>query len=169
VTDIRMPPTCTTEGIEAALQIRRDHPGTGVLLLSAHVDVVHAMRLLQDTPSGVGYLLKDRVSDLATFVADVRSVAEGGTVIDPEVVEGLLGRRQRSGPGKLTPRESEVLSRMAQGRSNGAIATELTLSGRTVEANINSIFTKFGLPPDDATNRRVAAVLRYLQGDRVTG
>lgn len=169
VTDIRMPPTCTTEGIEAALQIRRDHPGTGVLLLSAHVDVVHAMRLLQDTPSGVGYLLKDRVSDLATFVADVRSVAEGGTVIDPEVVEGLLGRRQRSGPGELTPRESEVLSLMAQGRSNGAIATELTLSGRTVEANINSIFTKFGLPPDDATNRRVAAVLRYLQGDRVTG
>jgi DNA-binding NarL/FixJ family response regulator len=169
VTDIRMPPTCTTEGIEAALQIRRDHPGTGVLVLSAHVDVVHAMRLLQDTPSGVGYLLKDRVSDLATFVADVRSVAEGGTVIDPEVVEGLLGRRQRSGPGELTPRESEVLSLMAQGRSNGAIATELTLSARTVEANINSIFTKFGLPPDDATNRRVAAVLRYLQGDRVAG
>lgn len=164
VVDIRMPPTGTTEGIEAGLTIRRDYPDTGVVLLSAHVDVFHAIRLIEDSPMGVGYLLKDRVSDIGTFVADVRSVAKGGTVIDPEVVDGLLEQRRRGGfgLGELTRREADVLGLMARGQSNTAIAGELLVSPRTVEANINNIFTKLGLPPDDATNRRVAAVLHYL-------
>ncbi|MCV7193375.1 response regulator transcription factor [Mycolicibacterium brumae] len=161
VTDIRMPPTHTIEGIEAGLRIRREHPGVGVVLLSAHIDTFHAMRLVDGSPSGVGYLLKDRVGDLRAFVADVRTVAAGGTVIDPEVVDGLMAQR-RGGPD-LTPREVDVLELMARGRSNAAIAAELVLSARTVEANINSIFGKLGLSADDGTNRRVAAVLRYLR------
>lgn len=168
VIDIRMPPTGTTEGIDAALQIRESHPDTGVLLLSAHVVAGHAVRLVEGSLTGVGYLLKDRVSDLGTFVADVMTVASGGTVIDPEIVDDLLGQPRHIGPGPvdLTPRETDVLALMAQGKSNAAIAEQLSLSARTVEANINSIFTKLDLPPDDATNRRVAAVLQYLQGSR---
>ena len=163
VIDIRMPPTCTTEGIDAALEIQRDFPDTGIVLLSTHVEVVHAVRLVKKSAARVGYLLKDRVSDLKAFVADVETVAAGGTVIDPELIDGLLDRQQRAG-GDLTPRESEVLGLMAQGKSNAAIATELCLSSRTVEANINNIFTKFDLTPDDSRNRRVAAVLQHLQG-----
>ena len=163
VVDIRMPPTRTTEGIEASEKIRRDFPGTAVVLLSGHVDFLHALRLIREKPRGVGYLLKDRVSDTAAFIDDLKTVAEGGTAIDPDLVDSLMSRRRYKGQfAELTPKETAVLEFMAQGRSNAAIAKAMVVSPRTVEVHINNVFTKLGLEADNDQNRRVAAVLEYL-------
>ena len=165
VVDIRMPPSHTDEGIRAAEQIRERHPQTGVLLLSQVIEAQRVMTLFQESPEGFGYLLKDRVLELDDFVDAVRRVARGGTAIDPEVVSALIGRRtQPSALDELTPREREVLSLMAEGRSNQAVCRKLFLSPKTVESHVSSIFTKLGLrqAPDD--HRRVLAVLAFLQG-----
>jgi DNA-binding NarL/FixJ family response regulator len=164
VVDIRMPPTHTREGLEAATRIRADHPGVGVLVLSQYVEPHHAVQLLQDGAGGVGYLLKDRVADVNEVVDAVRRVAAGGSVIDPEVVAQLVGRRRTRGPiQELTERERQVLALMAEGRSNQAIGERLFLSPKTVEAHVHSIFTRLGLhaAPDD--HRRVLAVLAFLR------
>ena len=164
VVDIRMPPGHATEGIEAAAAIRRSHPAVGLLLLSQHVETPVAVRLMTDFRGGVGYLLKDRVSDLAAFAADLRRVAAGDCVLDPELVTRLVDRRRAGNPlGALTDRERTVLGLMARGRSNAALGAELSLSGKTVEAHVRNIFTKLDLPPDAAGHRRVLAVLAYLR------
>jgi DNA-binding NarL/FixJ family response regulator len=165
VTDIRMPPTHTDEGLRAAIDIRRDHPGVGVLVFSQYVETRYATRLLADRPSGVGYLLKDRVADVADFVDALTRVASGGTALDPEVVGHLM----RAGPdttgvASLTPREREVLALMAEGRSNAGIAVALFITPGVVEKHVANIFAKLGLPPSDSDNRRVLAVLRHLSG-----
>ena len=163
VCDVRMPPTFTDEGLRAALVIRQQSPATGVLVLSAYVEERYAVDLLGSSSSGVGYLLKDRVGDVADFLDAVRRVGSGGTAIDPEVVAQLLTRSRRRDPlDSLTTRETEVLRLMAEGRSNSAIAAALFLSGSAVEKHISAIFTKLGLPPADDDHRRVLAVLRYL-------
>jgi DNA-binding NarL/FixJ family response regulator len=165
VTDIRMPPTHTTEGLVAARRIRRDHPGVGVLVLSQFVEALHAVRLLEQAPERVGYLLKDRVADVAEFVDAVRRVASGGSVVDPEVVGRLLSRtREKSAIGGLTGREREILGLMAEGLSNPAIGERLHLAPKTVEAHVAHIFTKLDLLPGADENRRVLAVLMYLRG-----
>jgi DNA-binding NarL/FixJ family response regulator len=164
VVDIRMPPTHTREGLEAATRIRADHPQVGVLVLSQYVEPHHAVQLLQDGAGGVGYLLKDRVADVNEVVDAVRRVAAGGSVIDPEVVAQLVGRRRNRDPiQELTERERQVLALMAEGRSNQAIGERLFLSSKTVEAHVHSIFTRLGLhaAPDD--HRRVLAVLAFLR------
>jgi DNA-binding NarL/FixJ family response regulator len=163
VVDIRMPPTQTDEGLRAALELRRRHPGTGVLVLSQYIETRYAARLLQGNASGVGYLLKDRVADVAEFADALARVGAGGTALDPEVVGQLLGAG-RHGPGlaALTPREREVLSLMAEGRSNAGIAATLVISAGVVEKHVASIFGKLGLPPAEGDNRRVLAVLRFL-------
>jgi DNA-binding NarL/FixJ family response regulator len=164
VTDIRMPPTGTTEGLDAATTIRERHPGTGVMVLSQYVETRHAIRLLEDDARGIGYLLKDRVADGREFTDAVRRVATGGTAIDPEIVARLLGRsREEHELDRLSPRERQILAGMAEGRSNQAIADRLYLSARTVETHVGSIFTRLGLEltPDD--HRRVLAVLAYLR------
>ena len=164
VVDIRMPPTHTREGLEAALAIRAAHPGVGVLVLSQYVEPHHAIQLLQDGAGGVGYLLKDRVADVGEVVDAVRRVAAGGSVIDPEVVAQLVGRRRTRDPiQELTNRERQVLALMAEGRSNQAIGERLFLSPKTVEAHVHSIFTRLDLhaTPDD--HRRVLAVLAFLR------
>jgi DNA-binding NarL/FixJ family response regulator len=162
--DVRMPPTNTDEGILAALQIRRTMPGIAVLVLSQYVEQHYATELLAGDTAGVGYLLKDRVADVTEFVAAVRRVADGGTALDPEVVSHLLSRSRRHQPlASLTPRETEVLRLMAEGRSNGAIAAALVVSDGAVEKHVSSIFTKLGLLPADSDHRRVLAVLRYLE------
>jgi DNA-binding NarL/FixJ family response regulator len=164
VVDIRMPPTHTQEGITAAHRIRRDHPGVGVLVLSQHLESEYAMRLIADSPQHLGYLLKDRVSDVDDFVAAVRRVAEGGSALDPEVVSTLLGRRRRDDPlVELTSREREVLGLMAEGRSNAAIAEALVVTERAVEKHVTSIFSKLDLTPTVEDHRRVLAVLAYLK------
>jgi DNA-binding NarL/FixJ family response regulator len=151
VVDIRMPPTHTDEGLRAALRLRADHPGTGVLVFSQYIETRYAARLLQGNAAGVGYLLKDRV-------------AAGGTALDPEVVSQLLGAgRHARGLAALTAREREVLSLMAEGRSNAGIAAMLVISAGVVEKHVASIFAKLGLPPAEGDNRRVLAVLRYLE------
>jgi DNA-binding NarL/FixJ family response regulator len=162
--DLRMPPGFADEGIEAAGAIRATAPGVGLMLLSQYVEVHHALRLMTEFDGGVGYLLKDRVSDLQVFGADLRKVAGGGTVIDPELVGRLVARRRERDPlAELTDRERAVLALMAQGHSNAAVAADLHLAIKTVEAHVTSIFTKLGLAPGDREHRRVLAVLRFLR------
>jgi DNA-binding NarL/FixJ family response regulator len=161
IADVRMPPTHTDEGIRAALVIRRQWPKVAVLVLSQYVEERYAADLLSANTSSVGYLLKDRVADVADFVAALRRVADGGTALDPEVVAQLLLRRKDVPAGRLTPREREVLALMAEGRSNGDIATALVVSDSAVAKHINSIFTKLGLSTADG-DRRVLAVLHFL-------
>jgi len=164
IIDIRMPPGHLTEGVEAAADIRRAFPDVGLLLLSQHVETRVATRLVTEFRAGVGYLLKDRVSDLATFADDVRRVAGGGCVLDPELIARLVSRRRERDPlAALTERERAVLALMAQGRSNAALAAELYLSEKTVEAHVRSIFTKLNLHPDPGDHRRVLAVLAFLR------
>ena len=167
VLDIRMPPSHTTEGLDAAAAIRQRHPGVGVLVLSQYVETSYALRLVEEAPRGVGYLLKDHVADLDQLSEAVRRVAAGGLVIDPSVVAQLVGRRRVHDPLEdLTDRERDVLSLMAQGRSNRAVGQALFLSEKTVEAHIRSIFTKLDLVATSDDNRRVRAVLAYLSAER---
>jgi DNA-binding NarL/FixJ family response regulator len=164
IIDIRMPPGHSTEGFDAAVTIRQLAPAVGLLLLSQHVETRHAMRLMTEFDGGVGYLLKDRVSDLATFASDVRRVANGDCVIDPELVARLVGKKRATDPlAALTDRERRVLALMAQGRSNSALCQQLHLSAKTVEAHVRSIFTKLDLAPDASDHRRILAVLTYLR------
>lgn len=163
VVDVRLPPSFTDEGLQCALAARRRTPGLPVLVLSQHVEQLYARELLADGNGGVGYLLKDRVFDADQFVDAVRRVATGGTAMDPQVISQLLTRRSRDRPmGNLTPREREVLELMAQGRSNSAIATKLFVTERSVAKHTSNIFGKLGLPPSEDDNRRVLAVLAYL-------
>lgn len=165
IIDIRMPPTHTDEGLQAARLIRRDHPGTGVLVLSQYVRASYAIELLSDSVDGVGYLLKDRVSDLGELAEAVRRVGSGGSALDPSVVSQLVGRRRDDDPLiDLSEREREVLGLMAEGRTNGAIAERLVITERTVEKHVHSIFVKLGLPASAENHRRVLAVLAYLDG-----
>ena len=165
VVDIRMPPTHTDEGVRAALVIRAQHPDVAVLMLSQYVEERYATDLIASNTRGFGYLLKDRVADVTEFVEAVRRVAEGGTALDPEVVSQLLVRSRRADPlAGLTPRETDVLRLMAEGRSNAGIATELVVSEGAVEKHVSSIFTKLGLPPAEQDHRRVLAVLRWIEG-----
>jgi len=164
IVDVRMPPTHTDEGLGAAAAIRRDFPGTGVLVFSQYIEAHAAAELLSAAPAGVGYLLKDRVADVSDFVDAITRVAEGGTVLDPDVVAHLLNTaRRRDTLADLTPREREVLALLAQGRSNAAIAAGLYITPKVVEKHVASIFDKFGLPPSDTDNRRVLAAIRYLE------
>ena len=164
ITDIRMPPTHTTEGLVAAAEIRLRHPKVAVLLLSQYVETAHVIRLLERGASRIGYLLKDRVSDVKEFVDAVRRVATGGSAIDPEVVSELLVRRRRHDlVGGLSDREREVLNLMAEGRSNAAIGSTLHMSEKTVEGHVRSIFSKLDLEPAPDDHRRVLAVLVYLR------
>ncbi|MEV2197890.1 response regulator transcription factor [Streptomyces phaeochromogenes] len=164
VVDIRLPPTQTDEGLRAAVRLRADHPGTGVLIFSQYVETKYAAQLLGTNPGGVGYLLKERVVDIGEFVDALERVAAGGTALDPEVVAQLFGASRRTNAlDALTPREREVLALMAEGRTNHAVATSFGVSERAVEKHIANIFTKLGLLPSDTGNRRVLAVLRYLE------
>jgi DNA-binding NarL/FixJ family response regulator len=164
VVDLRMPPTHTHEGLRAAQEIRDRYPGVGVLVLSQYVEPAYAMELLADSAEGVGYLLKDRVSDLEEFAAAVRRVGEGGSALDPAIVSELVGRRRRDDPlAGLTPREREVLELMAEGRSNAAIAARMVVTERAVEKHVTSIFQKLRLPASEENHRRVLAVLAFLQ------
>ena len=163
IVDIRMPPTHTDEGLRAAKEIRERHPDVGVLVLSQYVEAGYALELLQGSAEGVGYLLKDRVADVAEFADAVRRVAEGGSALDPTVVSRLVGRRRGEDPlDALTPREREVLELMAEGRSNQAIAEKLVVTARAVEKHVTSIFTKLGLPASAEDHRRVLAVITFL-------
>ena len=165
VVDVRMPPTFTDEGLRAAIQARRESPGLPVLVLSQYVEQLYARELLADGSGAVGYLLKDRVFDSDQFVEAVRRVAAGGTVMDPEVIAKLLTGTAAAEPlGGLTPREREVLALMAEGRSNAAIAERLVVTEGAVTKHTSNIFAKLGLPPSDDDNRRVLAVLAYLNG-----
>jgi len=165
VVDIRLPPTFTDEGLRAAISAREQVPGLPVLVLSQYVEQLYARELLSDRAGGVGYLLKDRVSDIGQFIDAARQVAAGGTVMDPEVISQLLARNARNEPlGALTPREREVLSHMAEGRSNAAIAARMFVTEKAVSKHTNNIFAKLGLPPSEDDNRRVLAVLTYLNG-----
>ena len=161
IVDVRLPPTFTDEGLRAALIVRDRWPQVGVLVLSQWVEERYATELISGRPHGVGYLLKDRVADVAEFLDALDRVATGGSALDPEVVAQLLAR-SRHPLGELTPREREVLALMAEGRSNAAIAQTLVVGGGAVEKHINNIFTKLGLAPGDRDHRRVLAVLRYL-------
>ncbi|MGE5132576.1 MAG: response regulator [Gemmatimonadota bacterium] len=161
VVDVRMPPTFTDEGLRAALVVRSTWPEVGVLVLSRYVEERYAAELLSSRPQGVGYLLKDRVADLAEFLDALERVAAGGSALDPEVVAQLLAR-SRHPLASLTARERDVLALMAEGRSNAAIAAELVVGDGAVEKHINSIFAKLGLPPGERDHRRVRAVLAYL-------
>jgi DNA-binding NarL/FixJ family response regulator len=164
VVDVRLPPTFTDEGLRAALEARKQVPGLPVLVLSQHVEQLYARELLSDSSGGIGYLLKDRVSDVKQFVEAVRRVAGGGTALDPDVVAQLLTRHAREEPlQQLTPREREVLGLMAEGRSNAAIAETLVVTERAVEKHVTSIFSKLDLPPTVEDHRRVLAVLAYLK------
>lgn len=164
IVDIRLPPTHSDEGLRAALQIRAEHPSVGVLVLSQYVELGLAMKLLADSAEGVGYLLKDRISDVKDFVGAVRRVATGGSAIDPIIVSTLLARRRSDDPlDNLTPREREVLALMAGGSSNQGIADNLVITLRAVEKYVSSIFGKLGLPSTRSESRRVLAVLAFLR------
>jgi DNA-binding NarL/FixJ family response regulator len=164
IVDIRMPPTHTDEGLRAAQEIRTNYPDVGVLVLSQYVEPAYAMELLSESAEGVGYLLKDRVSDVKEFADAVRRVAEGGSALDPSVVSQLLGRQRRDDPlADLTPRERDVLELMAQGRSNSGIAERLVVTERAVEKHVTSIFAKLRLPPASEDHRRVLAVLAFVR------
>jgi DNA-binding NarL/FixJ family response regulator len=164
IVDIRMPPTNTTEGLEAAKQIRERFPDVGVLLLSQYIEAGYALDLLQANAEGVGYLLKDRIHDVTEFADAVRRVGEGGSALDPAVVSRLVGRRRVDDPlADLTPREREVLELMAEGRSNQAIAERLVVTPRAVEKHVTSIFSKLRLPASAEDHRRVLAVLTFLK------
>lgn len=164
IVDIRMPPTHTDEGLRAAIDIRREHPGTGVLVFSQYIETGYATRLLAAGASGVGYLLKDRVAKVAEFTDALTRVAAGGTALDPEVVTQLARTSRRADElASLTPREREVLSLMAEGRSNAGIAHALVVSAGAVEKHVASIFAKLAMPPSEDDNRRVLAVLLYLR------
>jgi DNA-binding NarL/FixJ family response regulator len=163
IVDVRMPPTWTDEGVRAALVLRRQWPDVAVLVLSQYVEETYAVELIAGDTRGVGYLLKDRVADVGEFVEALRRVGAGGTALDPEVVGQLLARSRRQNPlERLTPREREVLRLMAEGRSNGAIATHLVVTDGAVEKHVSNIFTKLDLPQAEQDHRRVLAVLRYL-------
>jgi DNA-binding NarL/FixJ family response regulator len=165
VIDIRMPPNHSDEGVRAARQVRALLPKVGILVLSQYVDEHYALALLSDGAEGIGYLLKDRVGEVDRFIDAVRRVAAGGSVLDPEVVAHMLGRRRDEGPlADLTPRERQVLELMAEGLSNKAICEQLVVTERAVEHHVTSIFTKLGLPASGREHRRVLAVLAYLQG-----
>jgi DNA-binding NarL/FixJ family response regulator len=164
IMDIRLPPTHNDEGLRAALEIRAKHPSVGVLVLSQYVELGLALKLLADSAEGVGYLLKDRVSDVGDFVDAVRRVAEGGSALDPIIVSTLLARERPDDPiAQLTPREREVLELMASGSSNQGIADSLVITVRAVEKYVSSIFSKLGLPSTGSESRRVLAVLLYLR------
>jgi DNA-binding NarL/FixJ family response regulator len=164
IVDIRMPPTHTDEGLLAAEQIRAEHPEVGVLLLSQYVEPSYAIRLLEEHPEGVGYLLKERVFDVANLVDALRRIGDGETVVDPTIVARLVGRRRRVDPlAELTSREREVLGLVAEGLSNRAIAARLFITERTVEAHVKQIFLKLRLDPKANSHRRVLAVLAYLR------
>jgi DNA-binding NarL/FixJ family response regulator len=170
IIDVRMPPTYTDEGLRAARSIRRDHPGVGVLVFSQYIETRSAAELFAGTVEGggevggIGYLLKDRVAYVSDFIDAIARVAEGGTVLDPDVVRHLLSAGRRADAlAALSPREREVLSLVAEGRSNTAIASAFTISPRVVEKHVASIFTKLGLAPSDNDNRRVLAAVRYLE------
>jgi len=164
IVDIRMPPTHTDEGLLAARRIREQHPGTAVLLLSQYLQVRYAERLLADQPGGLGYLLKERVADIAVLIDALRRVTDGECVIDPTIVSRLMGRRRANSPlARLTPREHDILALMAQGRSNSGIAGQLGISERTVEASCAQVFRKLDLEPSPDINRRVLAVLALLR------
>jgi DNA-binding NarL/FixJ family response regulator len=163
IVDVRMPPSHTDEGLRAAIAIRRDHSGTGILVFSQYIETRYAADLLAARSGGVGYLLKDRVANVGEFTDAIARIAAGGTVLDPEVVSGLLSAsRHASALAALTAREHDVLALMAEGRSNSAIADHLAVSERAVEKHISNIFSKLGLPPSDSDHRRVLAVLAYL-------
>ncbi len=164
IVDVRMPPTHTDEGLRAAVELRAVRPGTPVLVLSQYVEERYAAELIESGTAGIGYLLKERVADVRDFVEACRRVADGGTALDPDVVSQLLVRSRRREPlDALTPREREVLGLMAQGRSNAAIASALTVSDGAVEKHISSIFGKLDLAPSDSEHRRVLAVLMFLR------
>ena len=164
VVDVRMPPTHTDEGLQAAREIRADHPDTGVLILSQYVEVGLAMKLVAESADGLGYLLKDRVTDVREFTSALRRVAAGGSALDPEVVSQLLARERPDDPvDTLTPREREVLELMAAGSSNQGIAEKLEISVGVVENHVSSIFEKLGLPSARTESRRVLAVLAFLR------
>jgi DNA-binding NarL/FixJ family response regulator len=164
IVDIRLPPTYNDEGLRAALELRSHHPSVGVLVLSQYVEVGLALKLLADSAEGVGYLLKDRISDVEEFVAAVHRVAEGGSALDPIIVSTLIARQRPDDPiAELTPREREVLELMASGSSNQGIADALVITLRSVEKYVSSIFGKLGLPSTGSESRRVLAVLLYLR------
>jgi DNA-binding NarL/FixJ family response regulator len=164
IIDVRMPPTHTDEGLRAAHQIRVEHPETAVLVLSQYAEEAYALELLSESTESTGYLLKDRIADVGTFIEAVRRVANGGSALDPEVVGLLLGRRKHADPlAVLTPRERDVLGLMAEGRSNAAMAAALVVSERAVEKHVTGIFSKLNLPPAPQDHRRVLAVLAFLR------
>jgi DNA-binding NarL/FixJ family response regulator len=164
IVDVRMPPDHTDEGLRAAIAIRRDYPKVAILVFSQYVETRYAADLLSMRSGGVGYLLKDRVANVAEFTDAITRIAAGGTALDPEVVTGLLAAtRHADALGALTGRERDVLALMAEGRSNSAIAEQLYVSERAVEKHISNIFSKLGLPPSDSDHRRVLAVLAYLR------
>jgi DNA-binding NarL/FixJ family response regulator len=164
VIDIRMPPTHSNEGLIAAQQIRRRHPDTASLILSQHVDLDYALKLLEGSDGGVGYLLKERIVEVSEFAAALRTIAKGGTVIEPTLVEELLATRRTADPlSELSAREHEVLALMAQGRTDRGISEQLFVTRKTVEAHVRSILRKLDLPNDASENRRVHAVLAYLR------
>jgi DNA-binding NarL/FixJ family response regulator len=164
IVDIRLPPTHNDEGLRAALEIRSRHPSVGVLVLSQYVELGLALKLVTESPEGVGYLLKDRITDVDEFVAAVRRVAAGGSALDPTIVSTLLSRHRSDDPlAALTPREREVLELMATGSSNQGIADELVITLRAVEKYVSTIFTKLGLPTTKSESRRVLAVLLFLR------
>jgi DNA-binding NarL/FixJ family response regulator len=166
IVDIRLPPTFRDEGLRAALDLRERAPETAIMIVSQYVEHTYANELLADGRGGIGYLLKDRIMDVNDFVDAVRRVANGGTALDPQVVSRLIKRRRSDGPlERLTPREREVLSLMAEGRSNSGIASQLVLTVGAIEKHVASILSKLRIPPSESDHRRVLAVITYLQGD----